>query len=225
MAEASGLTLHFHPLSSFCQKVLVALYENDTPFRPQHVDLFDEAQRAAFLRLWPVGRFPVLRDDARGRTVPESTIIIEYLSHFYPGSTALVPADPGLALETRELDRLFDLYVNVPMQKIVTDRLRPEGRGDAQGVEDARALLLKAYGVLEARLAGRAWANGMGFSMADCAAAPALRYADMTLPLGGSFPVLAGYLERLKQRPSFARAIAEGEPFMKLIPQPKEGAA
>jgi glutathione S-transferase len=225
MAEASGLTLHFHPLSSFCQKVLVALYDNGTPFRAQHVDLFDETQRAAFLRLWPLGKFPVLRDEARGRTVPESTTIIEYVAHSYPGATALVPADPGLALETRELDRLFDHYVNVPMQKVVTDRLRPEGRGDPQGVEDAKALLVKAYDVLEARLAGREWANGMGFSMADCAAAPALRYADMTLPLGGSFPTLAAYLERLKQRPSFARAIAEAEPFMKLIPQPKEGAA
>jgi glutathione S-transferase len=225
MADASELTLHFHPLSSFCQKVLVALYENATPFRPQHLDFYDEAQRTAFLLLWPVGRFPVLRDEARGRTVPESTIIIEYLSRYYPGPTALVPADPAAALETRELDRLFDLYVNVPMQKVVTDRLRPEGRGDPQGVEDAKALLVKAYEVLEARLAGREWANGMGFSMADCAAAPALRYADMTLPLGGSFPTLAAYLERLKQRPSFARAIAEGEPFMKLIPQPKEGTA
>ena len=116
-----SLTLHYHPLSSFCHKVLVALYENEVPFVPQLVDLGDAGQRAAFRRLWPIGKFPVLRDEARGVTVAESTIIIEYLQQHYPGRSELIPADPQLALETRRLDRLFDLYVHLPMQKVVGD--------------------------------------------------------------------------------------------------------
>ena len=122
------LKLHFHPLSSFCQKVLIALYENDTPFEPHIVDLGDPAQRGAFQKMWPIGKFPVLRDEARDRTIPESSIIIEYLAQHYPGTTQLVPADPDLAWQTRLRDRFYDLYVNEPMQKIVGDRLRPAGK-------------------------------------------------------------------------------------------------
>ena len=106
-----SLTLYFHPLSSFCHKVLIALYENDTPFTPNIVDLMDEAQRAALVKLRPTGKFPVLRDEARDRTIPESSIIIEYLAQHYPGRTALIPADADLALQTRLQDRFFDLDV------------------------------------------------------------------------------------------------------------------
>jgi len=136
-----SLTLYFHPLSSFCQKALVALYENDIPFTPNIVNLFDEASATAFKKIWPIGRFPVLRDDARDRTVPESSIIIEYLAQHYPGTTQLIPADEDAARQMRLRDRFFDLYVNVPLGKVVTDRLRPPGRNDPHGVEEAKALL------------------------------------------------------------------------------------
>jgi glutathione S-transferase len=119
-----SLTLHYHPLSSFCWKVLIALYENDTPFTPHPVNLGDEAERAALLKLWPIGKFPVLRDDATDRTIPETSIIIEYLDQQYPGRTRFIPADPKLALQTRLRDRFYDLYVHLPMQKVVGDRLR-----------------------------------------------------------------------------------------------------
>jgi glutathione S-transferase len=120
-----SLKLYFHPLSSFCQKALIALYENETPFEPHIVDLADETSSAEFKKIWPIGKFPVLRDEARDRTVPESSIIIEYLAQHYPGATQLVPADAELARQARMRDRFYDLYVNVPMQKVVTDRLRP----------------------------------------------------------------------------------------------------
>ena len=136
-----SLTLYFHPLSSFCQKVLVALYENDTPFTPRIVDFSDEASRAEFVALWPMGRIPVLRDEAKGQTVPETSIIIEYLAQHYPGATELVPADPDLAWRTRLRDRFFDLYVEEPMQKIVGDTFRPAGKGDPVGVATAKACL------------------------------------------------------------------------------------
>ena len=123
-----SLKLYFHPLSSFCQKALVALYENDTPFEPQIVDLFDAKSSAAFKAIWPIGRFPVLRDEANDRTVPESSIIIEYLDQHFPGRTQLVPADAELARQMRLQDRFYDLYVNGPMQKVVTDKLRPAGK-------------------------------------------------------------------------------------------------
>ena len=134
-----SLKLYFHPLSSFCQKALVALYENDTPFEPVIVDLFDAKSSAALKAIWPIGRFPVLRDEANDRTVPESSIIIEYLDQHYPGRTQLVPADAELARQTRLQDRFYDLYVNVPMQKVVTDKLRPSGKNDPHGVEAARS--------------------------------------------------------------------------------------
>lgn len=212
-----SLTLHFHPLSSFCQKVLVALYENDTPFTGQLVDLFDPAQEQAFRMLWSIRRFPVLVDD--GRVVPESTTIIEHLDRHHRGATRLVPDGAEAAAEVRLMDRLFDLYINVPMQKVVTDRLRPEGRGDATGVEQARELLGAAYDVLAQRLKGRTWAAGEDFTMADCAAAPALRYAAMTRPFGAHHRTLGAYLERLEARLSFARVMAEGEPYMKNMPR------
>jgi glutathione S-transferase len=154
-----SLTLYYHPLSSFCQKVLVALYENATPFTPHLVDFADPASRKAFLEIWPVGRFPVLHDANGDRTIPESSIIIEYLAQHYPGKTQLIPADLDLARQTRFRDRFFDLYVNVPMQKIVTDRLRPEGRHDPEGVEQARALMKTALDMIDEEIAKRTGAR------------------------------------------------------------------
>src|SRR3954471_7010253 len=139
-----SLTLHFHPLSSFCHKVLIALYENDAPFTPQIVNLQDEGERASFQKLWPVGKFPVLRDEAHGETVPESSIIIEYLQQYYAGPTRLIPADAEHARATRQSDRFFDLHIHLHMQKIVGDRLRPPGSKDSHGVEDARTRMATA---------------------------------------------------------------------------------
>jgi glutathione S-transferase len=141
-----SLTFHFHPLASYCQKALIALYENDTPFTPQIVDLGNEAERAALLKLWPIGKFPVLRDEARDQTIPESSIIIEYLGRHYPGGTPLIPADADLAWQTRLRDRFYDLYAHEPMQKIVGDRPRPAEKRDPFGVEEARARLQTSYG-------------------------------------------------------------------------------
>ena len=214
-----SLKLYFHPLSSFCQKALVALYENDTPFEPQIVDLFDAKSSAALKAIWPIGRFPVLRDEANDRTVPESSIIIEYLDQHYPGRTQLVPADAELARQMRLQDRFYDLYVNVPMQKVVTDRLRPPGQNDPHGVEAARTLLHTACDMIEREMATKTWAMGDAFSMADCAAAPALFYANMLTPLGDAYPNAAAYLRRLMDRPSFARAIKEARPYFALVPK------
>src|ERR1700704_5592270 len=136
--SSMSLTLYFHPLSSFCHKVLIALYENDTPFTPQLVNLQDEEERAAFRKMWPIGKFPLLRDEARDWTVNESSIIIEYLDQHFPGRTRFIPDDPELARQMRFRDRFFDLYIHMQMQKIVSDRLRPADKKDPHGVEEAR---------------------------------------------------------------------------------------
>jgi glutathione S-transferase len=214
-----SLTFHFHPLSSFCQKALIALYENGTPFTPQIVQLGEEASRAAFTRLWPIGKMPVLRDDARDRTVPEASVIIEYLALHYPGATKLVPADPELAWQTRLADRFYDLYVNELVGKIVTDRLRPADKHDPQGVAQARGLLQTALGMVEQEMAARQWAMGETFTLADCAAAPSLFYANLVMPFGESHPGAAAYLERLQGRPSYARAAKEAEPYLSMFPK------
>lgn len=213
-----SLKLYLHPFASFCQKVIIAFYENDTPFEPIVVDLSNEASAAPLKKLWPIGKFPVLRDEARGRTVPESSIIIEYLAQHYPGKVELLPADPDLARQTRLRDRFYDLYVSEPMQKIVTDNLRPPGKNDPFGVEAARTLLRTAYDMINEDLAAGPWAMGEHFGMADCSAAPALFYANLVAPIGEAHPRVAAYLTRLKERPSFARVIREAEPFMKFFP-------
>jgi glutathione S-transferase len=214
-----SLTLHFHPLASYCHKVLVALYENDTPFTPNLVNLGDEAERAALLKLWPIGKFPVLSDYARNQTVPESTVIIEYLDRYYPGRTTFIPADAELARETRLRDRFYDLYVHEPMQKIVGDRMRPDGAKDPYGVEEARARLRTSYGMIDREMAMRTWALGDAFSLADCAAAPSLFYANEVMPFGADHANVAAYLDRLKARPSYARVLKEAEPYFAMFPK------
>ncbi len=212
-----ALTLHFHPLSSYCMKVLVGLYELDVPHEKNLVDFGDEAHRAAFLALSPIGKFPVVRDDARGRTVPESTIILEYLDEHFARRARLVPSEADRALECRLKDRFYDSYVHTPMQKIVGDKLRPEGQRDPLGVEEAKAQLRKAYAIADDEMRARTWALGEDFTMADCAAAPALFYASKVFPLDGR-PLVAAYLDRLMARPSFARCIEEGRPFRAYFP-------
>ncbi|MGH8495893.1 MAG: glutathione S-transferase family protein [Gammaproteobacteria bacterium] len=214
-----SLRLYFHPLSSFCQKALIAFYENDTPFEPHIVDLLDETSRVDFKKIWPIGRFPVLRDEARDRTVPESSIIIEYLAQHYPGKSQLVPADADLARQTRLRDRFYDHYVNEPMQKIVTDRIRPAGKNDPHGVEQARVLLHTALGMVNEDMEAKTWAMGDEFGMADCGAAPALFYANLVMPFGDARKHAAAYLDRLKKRPSFARVLEEAQPYFKSFPK------
>lgn len=213
-----SLTLHMHPLASYCWKVLIALYENDTPFEAHLVDLSDPEVVAAFKALWPTAKMPLLRDEARDRTVPETSIIIEYLQAAYPGPVRFIPDDPEAALRVRLLDRLFDNYVQESMQKIVGDRIRPADAKDPHGVAHARAQLAMAYDLLEAQLAGRTWAAGEAFSLADCAAAPALFYANKVAPLGEAHPVVSAYLDRLLARPSFARVLQEAEPYFAMFP-------
>jgi glutathione S-transferase len=213
-----SLTLYLHPLASFCHKVLIALYENGTPFEARIVNLADPAESAELHANWPVGKIPVLLDRSRDRVVAETSIIIEYLAQHYPGAVPLVPSDPERALQARLWDRFFDLYVHVPMQKIVTDRLRPAGRNDPHGVEEARATLSTAYGMAERQLAERSWAIGDAFSIADCAATPALFYAHTLLPFGAEHAQLAAYFERLCARASVRRVIDEARPYFPNYP-------
>ncbi|MGZ8346875.1 MAG: glutathione S-transferase family protein, partial [Allosphingosinicella sp.] len=192
-------------------------YENGTPFTFHQIEFGDPDSAAAFAALWPIGKMPVLED--AGEPIVESSIIIEHLMLHHPGPVRLLPEDPAAALEARRLDRIFDRYVMTPMQKVVFDRLRAADGKDPQGVADARALLEKSYGWLERTLARRTWAAGDAFSLADCAAAPSLYYADKVQPMSGRFTGLAAYMERLAARPSFARVLKEAEPYRHLFPQ------
>jgi glutathione S-transferase len=215
-SRAMSLKLYAHPFSSYCQKVLIALYENDIPFEwrmlsGEHPDIYAE-----FAALWPFRRFPLLMDGER--PVMESTVIIEHLALHHPGPVSLLPADASDALEVRFLDRFFDLYVSTPQQKIVFDALRAQAERDARGVRDAREALDTAYAWLDNMLAGREWAAGSDFSLADCSAAPSLFYADWTHRIDSSFGNLIAYRKRLLARPSFARAVDEARPYRPLFP-------
>jgi len=208
--------LFAHPFASYCQKVLIALYENATPFTYRMLDRADPSTFAEFETLWPLKRFPLLLDD--GRPIAEATIIIEHLALHYPGPVRLVPDDPAEALNVRFIDRFFDNYVHTPLQKIVSDSLRDSASRDPQGVADARTMLETAYGWLDRRMASREWADGDRFSLADCAAGPALFYADWTHQIGEAFPNVRAYRSRLNARPSFARAIDEARPYRSFFP-------
>jgi glutathione S-transferase len=210
------LKLYAHPFSSYCQKVLIALYENGTPFEWRALSPDNQQLAEEFAALWPIRRFPVLVDE--GRTVIESTIIIEYLGLHYPGPVPLVPDDRRAAIEVRTMDRFFDNYLSTPQQKIVFDAMRPEAERDARGVADARAMLDTAYGWLDRTMANRTWAAGEHFSLADCAAAPSLFYADWTHRIGADFPHVIAYRQRLLARPSFARAVDEARPYRPFFP-------
>jgi glutathione S-transferase len=214
-----SLTLHFHPLASFCWKALIALYENDIPFTPNPVDLGNPAERAALLKLWPIGKFPVLRDDARDQTIPESSVIIEYLDRHYPGRTRFIPTEADQAWQTRLRDRFYDLYVHLPMQKIMGDRLRSEGNKDPHGVEEARAQLRTSYGMIEQQMSAGGWAMGDDFGLADCAALPSLFYGNMVEPFAGIHKNITAYFDRLKARRSVARVMKEAEPYFNMVPK------
>jgi glutathione S-transferase len=206
-----SLTLYYHPFSSFCQKVLVALYENDTPFDGRVIDLRDPDSRAALAAVWPLAKFPVLRDEQAGVTVPESGLIIEYLAEHHPVPVPLVPSDRAAALQARIWDRFFDNYIDVPMQTAMLPFIFPDRPTD-KSVEDAKAALERAYSVLDGQLGAPRWAAGDAFTIADCAAAPALFYARLVVPFGGHSN-LAAYFDRLMARPSFKRALDEARPY------------
>ncbi|MFJ4291567.1 glutathione S-transferase family protein [Cupriavidus sp. NPDC089707] len=210
------MQLYAHPFSSYCQKVLIALYENAIPFEfcmlsPEHPD-----HAAEHARLWPMKRMPVLVDGSR--TVFESSIIIEYLDQHRRGVVRWLPDAPDDALEVRLLDRFFDQYVMTPMQRIVLDHLRPAGQRDPHGVNEAHKLLENAYAWLDTRLAGRDWAAGTAFTLADCAAAPSLFYADWVHAIPAACPHVRAYRTRLMVRPSFARAVDEARPYRSFFP-------
>jgi glutathione S-transferase len=210
------LVLHAHPLSSYCHKVLIALDELAVPFELAFLNLGDERQRQAFHALWPIGKMPVLEDRASGLVLPESSIIVEWLNGRVRGP--LIPQEAAAALEVRLWDRILDHHVHTPMQAFAAHLLRPESLRDPLAIQTATERLTIAYDVLEARMSGREWVAGEAFSMADCAAAPALYYAEQRVPFDGR-TALAAYLDRLKARPSYARALGLAEPYFHLVPR------
>lgn len=210
------LTLYYHPFSSYSWKALIAFHETGTPFTPRRID--DPQAAAEWKRRWPIGRFPVLVEETSGLTLPEASIIIEYVDSHHPGPQKLLPDDLDVRLEVRLLDRFFDNYLHHAMQKIVADRLRDADHRDAQGVHDARGLLDSCYAWLDTRMAGRHWAVGDGFTLADCAAAPALFYADWVHPIGDGFPEVTAYRTRLLARPAVRRVVDDARPFRMLFP-------
>jgi glutathione S-transferase len=209
-----SLALYGHPFSSYTQKVLIALYENGTPFEFRSLEVQEHSDE--WLRRWPLRKFPLLEDG--GRNVVETSIIIEYLQLVHPGGVRLLPADPMAALDVRFLDRFFDLHVMTPVQHAVGGALtgNPEKKKDALAL--AQDQLERAYAWLESHLAGRTWAAGEDFTLADCAAAPSLFYADWTHRIPESRGHLRRYRERLLARPSFARCVEEARPFRSYFP-------
>lgn len=213
-----SLTLYAHPFSSYCQKVLVALYENAVPFVYRSLEApgaMDELKAR-----WPFARFPVLVD--AGMTVVESTIILEHLTlkHSPPAGQGVrwLPEDPAAALEARFLDRVFDNDVMAAMQAPVLAAIKGDAAVTAQALVDARSKLTRAYAWLDQRLAGRTWATGPSLSLADCAAAPSLFYADWVHPIAQTFPTLQTYRARLLAWPAFARCVDEARPFRHYFP-------
>jgi glutathione S-transferase len=213
-----SLQLFMHPLSSYCHKVLIAFYENNIPFDVLRVDQPEVG--AEFGKLWPVNRFPLLRDTARGEVIPESSIIIEYLQQYYPGPVQLMPSDPEHARQVRLKDRFCDLYLHASMQKFAFDQRRPADQHDLYGIEEAKKMYFTALDMLEADIAGKTWITGETFTLADCAAAPALFYGDRFYgPFRDSHPQTGAYLDRLMARPSYARALEEAKPFFHFLPK------
>jgi glutathione S-transferase len=210
------LALYGHPFSSYTQKVLIALYENATPFEFRSIGPDTPQHSADWLRRWPLRKFPLLLDGERA--VVESSIINEYLQLAHPGPVRLLPADPMAALDVRFLDRFFDLHVMDAMQVAVASALQQVPVKSEAGLVIAKDRLERAYAWLEGLLADRTWAAGADFTLADCAAAPALFYADWTHRISEPYPALRAYRARLLARPSFARAVENARPFRPMFP-------
>ena len=210
------LKLFAHPFSAYCQKALIALYENAIPFELKMLDPAQPDNVAELKRLWPIAKFPVLEDE--GKTVFEATSIIEYLELRHPGPVTLIPKDPASAFEVRQMDRVFDNYVMTPMNWIVHDAMRAPEAKDPLRVADGRAMLETIYRWLDERMAGREWSVNKDFSLADCAAAPSLFYADWAHPIAEAFGHLRSYRRRLLERASVARAVDEARPYRRFFP-------
>jgi glutathione S-transferase len=210
------LKLFAHPFSSYCWKVQIALYENAIPFEYRMLDQDSPENGAEWAKRWPLRKMPILVDG--DRTIVETSAIIDYLQIHHPGPVRLIPDDADTAIEARMLDRIFDNYVMTPMNKPVFDSFRPEGAKDPTGVADAMAMLDTIYAWLDQHLAGRTWATGDAFTLADCAAAPSLFYADWVRPIPESLATLRAYRARLLQRPSMARSVEEARPYRPLFP-------
>ena len=213
-----SLELYYHPLASFCHKVLIALYESDVEFTARIVNPMDESQRRDFLQLWPFAKIPLLRDVKRERVIPETTIILEYLERYYPGDASLLPLDFDLQLDTRLWDRVFDSYVHAPMQAIVANRLRTETERNTLDVDHARDTLNTAYELIDKQVEENTWVVGDRFSLADCAAAPSLFYAGIVHPFPNGLDNLRAYFERLLERASFHRVLVEAQPYFDMFP-------
>lgn len=208
------LTIYGHPISSYTWKVLTALYENGTPFEQITVD---QNTYVDFIAKWPMGKFPILLDGDRRRMITETSAIIEYLDHYFPGRTRFIPTDFDTALEVRRWDRVCD-HLNTTMSKVVVDNIRPDGQRDPYGVDEAKRSVRSIYAVIETQLGARDFLVGDAFTLADCAAAPALWYATRNVPLDGAYARTEAYLNRMKTRPSFARAVKESEPLFHMYP-------
>jgi glutathione S-transferase len=206
--------LYAHPFSSYSQKALIALYENNTPFDFRHLE--DPEAKAEFARLWPLQRFPILVDGER--VVLEASCVIEHLDLHYPGRAPLIPQDPDAALQVRMLDRFFDNYVSTPQQAVIYNALRPESHRDPYGERQARERLQAAYAWLDTHMASREWAAGADFSMADCGAAPFLFYADWTDPIPSHLMHVHAYRARLLARASVKRVVDEARPYRHYFP-------
>lgn len=211
-----SLALYGHPFSAYTQKVLIALYENDLPFEFRSLDPDTPQHAEAWLRRWPLRQFPLLVDN--GHSVAESSIIIEHLQLRHPGPIRLLPDDPRAALDVRFLDRFFDLHVINVVQQAVSSALTGDSARREDGLVRAKEKLDLAYAWLEGQLADKTWAAGADFSLADCAAAPSLFYADWIHPIAQAFPVLRAYRARLLNRPTFRRAVEEARPYRHLFP-------
>lgn len=204
------LKLYAHPFSSYCQKAITAFYEKDVAFELVMLD-GSEPVAGEFAALWPIGKFPALTDGER--FVFDATSIIEYLDVEFP-ATPLIPPGPHTAAEVRMWDRFFDNYINYPQQRIVYGAIGRDAQDDAKW----HGQLDTAYAYLDKHLAGREWVASDTFSLADCAAAPALLYADWTYAIPKSFANIWAYRDRLLARPSYARALDEARPFRHYFP-------
>jgi glutathione S-transferase len=210
------MKLYFNPVSSYSQKALIALYEKGCAFEPVIINLMDPKDRESLKQVYPLAKVPFLRVEEKKLELSEASIIVEYVDRHSTGGPKLLPDDPDQALQVRMQDRFFDLYVSDSVTKIFFDGFRPEGKNDPYGVQQARDRLDSIYAFLDQQLASRTWAAGDAFSMADCAAAPALFYARMVHPFE-AHKHLSAYFTRLMERPSFQRVVKEAEPHLAMF--------
>lgn len=205
------IALYEHPLSSYAQKAKTAFYEKGVAFESKLLD-GSEPVASEFAALSPLGKFPLVTDG--DRVIFESTAIIEYLDVAFPDTPPLIPADPMTAVEARMWDRFFDNYFQTPFQRIVGKAIGREVCDELK----LRGQLETAYAMLDNHMAGREWAVGDAFSIADCSAAPALLYADWTHAIPKEHANVWAYRDRLLARPSYARALDEARPYRHMYP-------